>query len=601
MLEGKSSHVAAGPEAVADTDERSLVKTVQRTKLLGEELVESGLIGASHLAMALDEQRLTGEQLGSILVRLRLLRADELNAVLAKRLGIARWDPHKAPADPHLVSLAPFVVWERCLALPITRLGRTLTIATANVFDPASWADVERSTGCHVRVLYTAESDVSRRLTEMIGRADGAGEVHVPTLVAPPESMVEPEGAATDTVDALLRHAIATGVTDVHIEPEEKILRIRERLDGMLVHRMALPKTLHPAVVARIKILAGLDITESRLPQDGKIRFGASGSPGTSIRVSSFLTHHGEKVVCRILDHERFVMDLERLGLDGQNLDLVRAAISAPYGMILISGPTGAGKTSTLYSLLSGLDAAQKNIMTIEDPIEIELPLVRQSQINVKAGLTFESALRAILRQDPDVILIGEMRDRETAEIAVRAALTGHLVFSTIHTNSAAGVASRLKDLGVEPYLVASSLLLAVAQRLVRKICPACKEEQRPDSRLLMYVEQMSLRTAVEGQETGTMAPTYYHGAGCGACRGTGYRGRIGVFEVLPVDSRVRERILAGADAAELERDARAIGFTTLWDDAVTKVRNGVTTLEEAVRVTRAEVFADKNRAEQHV
>jgi type IV pilus assembly protein PilB len=419
-------------------------------------------------------------------------------------------------------------------------------------------------------------------------------------LFVPLATTVDPEGAATDIVDALLRQAIANGVTDVHIEPEEKILRVRERVDGMLVHRTALPKSLHPAVVARIKILSGLDITESRLPQDGKIRLAVSGSPLTSIRVSTFLTHHGEKVVCRILDHERFIMDLERLGLDGQNLDLVRAAIYAPYGMILISGPTGAGKTSTLYSLLSGLDGVRQNIVTIEDPIEIELPLVRQSQINIKAGLTFESALRAILRQDPDVILIGEMRDRETAEIAVRAALTGHLVFSTIHTNSAAGVASRLKDLAVEPYLIASSLLLAVAQRLVRKICPACKEEQRPDDRLLMYVEQMSLRTAVEGQETGTMAPTYYRGAGCGACRGTGYRGRIGVFEVLPVDRRVRERIAAGDDPADLEREARDSGFSTLWDDAVTKVRNGVTTLDEAVRVTRAEVFENKNRGEQH-
>jgi type IV pilus assembly protein PilB len=594
-MEVKPPEIAVPPEPAIEADERALVKTVHRAKLLGEVLVEGGFISAAHLTLALDEQRLTGELLGAILVRLRLLRADDLNAVLAKRLGIERWDPHKAPANPSLVSLAPVNVWERCVAVPVTRLGRTLTVATSKVFDPSSWNDIERSTGCQVRVLYAPESEVIGRLTQMTARPEGAAPTAVDALPPMPVagvSGIDPEGAATDLVEALLRQAIVAGVTDVHIEPEDRVLRVRERLDGMLIHRMALPKALHPAVVARVKILAGLDIAENRLPQDGKIRFSASGAAPTSIRVSTFLTHHGEKVVCRILDQERFVMDLERLGVDGKNLDLVRAAIYAPYGMILVSGPTGAGKTSTLYSLLSSLDAVQKNITTIEDPIEIELPLVRQSQVNIKAGLTFEGGLRAILRQDPDVILIGEMRDRETAEIAVRAALTGHLVFSTIHTNSAAGVASRLKDLGVEPYLVASSLLLAVAQRLVRKICPSCKEEQRPDDRLLMYVEQMSFRTAVEGEESGgTMFPTYYRGAGCAACRGTGYRGRIGVFEALPVDRAVRERIVAGADAGELEREARAGGFTTLWDDAVTKVRNGVTTLDEAVRVTRAEVF----------
>jgi type IV pilus assembly protein PilB len=374
-------------------------------------------------------------------------------------------------------------------------------------------------------------------------------------------------------VNSIISQAIVEGASDIHIEPMEDSVRVRYRIDGILHEKQRLSKKIQPGIIARFKIISNMDIAERRIPQDGRISLKFEGRP-VDFRVSSLPSIFGEKIVLRILDKTSSIKPLEQLGFSHENLEKFKHIIGQPYGMILISGPTGSGKTTTLYSILNTLNTPTKNIITVEDPVEYQLKGINQVQVNDKAGLTFANALRAILRQDPNIILIGEIRDRETAQIAIEAALTGHLVLSTIHTNDSASIPTRLIDMGIEPFLVASSLIGATAQRLVRKICPKCKEPQTPSKEVL---EHLGFRVD-EGV-------TFYKGAGCDNCNHTGYKGRVAISEILPITPEIQRLILKQASSKEILTEAKRLGMKTLLDDALMKAAEGVTTLEEVIRV----------------
>ena len=404
---------------------------------------------------------------------------------------------------------------------------------------------------------------VEQSLHQVVGRG-GAGVG---------ESEAAQEVPVIRLVDSLIGRGIQEGATDIHVEPEERLVRNRYRVDGILRQGPDIPKELQGAVIARLKVMGNLDIAENRLPQDGRISF-QFGGRGIDIRISTFPTVQGENLVLRILDRAKLVLGLEQLGFSPDQLTFFRRILQSPNGIILVTGPTGSGKTTTLYSAMSNLNAEEKNILTIEDPVEYEIPGIRQSQVNVKAGLTFGASLRHMLRQDPDVIMVGEMRDEETTDIAIRAALTGHLVFSTLHTNDAAGAIPRLADMGAPPFLLSSALLLVVAQRLVRTICVSCKEEAEPDPALLK-------RLGLQGKEDQLK---FFQGKGCDKCGFTGYRGRIGIFELLQMTPEMSPLILERVDSHTIQRAARAQGMRTLMEDGIRKALRGRTTLEEVAR-----------------
>lgn len=374
-------------------------------------------------------------------------------------------------------------------------------------------------------------------------------------------------------VNSIISQAIVEGASDIHFEPMEDGFRVRYRVDGILQERQRLPKRIQPGIIARLKIISNMDIAERRIPQDGRISLRFERRP-IDFRVSSLPSIYGEKIVLRVLDKTSSIKPLEQLGFSESNLKKFEQIITQPYGMILISGPTGSGKTTTLYSILNRLNSPTKNIITVEDPVEYQLKGINQVQVNEKAGLTFASALRSILRQDPNIILIGEIRDRETAQIAIEAALTGHLVLSTIHTNDSASIPTRLIDMGIEPFLVASSLIGATAQRLVRKICPKCKEQYEPSKEVLTHL-------GFEIDES----ISFYKGAGCDFCNHTGYKGRVAISEILPITPEIQRLILRSASSKEILNEAKKMGMKTLLDDAMSKSAEGLTTLEEVIRV----------------
>ncbi len=374
-------------------------------------------------------------------------------------------------------------------------------------------------------------------------------------------------------VNSIISQAIVEGASDIHFEPMEDSFRVRYRIDGILQERQRLPKRIQPGIIARLKIISNMDIAERRIPQDGRISLRFERRP-IDFRVSSLPSIYGEKIVLRILDKTSSIKPLEQLGFSEANLKKFEQIITQPYGMILISGPTGSGKTTTLYSILNRLNSPTKNIITVEDPVEYQLKGINQVQVNEKAGLTFASALRSILRQDPNIILIGEIRDRETAQIAIEAALTGHLVLSTIHTNDSASIPTRLIDMGIEPFLVASSLIGATAQRLVRKICPKCKEQYEPSKEVLIHL-------GFEVDES----VSFYKGTGCDFCNHTGYKGRVAISEILPITPEIQHLILRNASSKEILNEAKKMGMKTLLDDALSKAAEGLTTLEEVIRV----------------
>ncbi|MFH1312061.1 MAG: ATPase, T2SS/T4P/T4SS family [Candidatus Eisenbacteria bacterium] len=468
--------------------------------------------------------------------------------------------------DEDVAKSVPERIARKYTLVPVFKIDNNLTIAMADPMDVFAIDEVRAITGCIVEPVQASPTGIENAIQQYFG-APGATE-------GAENSDGSRQGtSSTGLISTMIARAVKDGASDIHIEPEEKSVRVRQRVDGTLSQVMAVPKSLESSLVTRVKIMSKLDIAEKRLPQDGRIQIKSDGKD-VDIRVSIQPTVTGENIVMRILDRASVLLGLEHLGLDAQRLSIFDSAIKKPYGMLLVTGPTGSGKTTTLYSVLNRISSPELNVMTIEDPVEYRLSGIRQTQVNTAAGYTFANGLRALLRQDPDVIMVGEIRDGETAEIAIRAALTGHLVLSTLHTNDASGAFARLADMGAEPFLIASSVHCVLAQRLVRLICDRCKRPVEPP-------EYLFDKLGVEDR-----THEYWHGKGCRLCHQTGYRGRGGIFEVLPMSAAIRDAVLANRPTDDLRQVAQSEGMASLRMDGLSRALTGVTTLEEVLRVT---------------
>jgi type IV pilus assembly protein PilB len=562
----------------------------QKRKMLGEMLMAEGLLSREQLERALAEQRQHGGRIGAILKGLGLVTEEDIIKVLAKQMGIQHLVLANVVVDPEVTKIIPETLARRYQVLPLYKKDKTLTLAMVDPLNVFAIDDIRRVTGMEIQPVVVTESDVMKaidRYYTMTGTMqEAAKEADVQSAAGgygmltglQEEQVIDLERIAEDTpvvklVNTVIAQAVREGASDIHIEPDAEALRVRYRVDGLLREVMSSPRHLQAGVVSRIKIMADLDIAEKRLPQDGRIQMKV-GDKDIDIRLSTLPTIFGEKIVMRILDKSNLLLTMEELGFSPETFQLFRKAIARPYGLALVTGPTGSGKTTTLYTALSAIASPNKNIVTIEDPVEYQLKLVNQVQVNPKVGLTFSTGLRAILRQDPNVVMVGEIRDRETATIAIQAALTGHLVFSTLHTNDAPGAIARLLDIGVEPFLVASSLTCVAAQRLVRRICARCRKTITPPPDTLQGL----------GLPEGA---TLSAGTGCPDCRQTGYAGRIGVYELLPVDDAIRNLIVERASSSAIRSQAIKTGFSDLRREGLHLVRKGITTLEEVLRVTQ--------------
>ena len=566
-----------------------MIATLQR-KPLGQLLLTKGLIKPEQLERALDEQRRSNHQklLGEILVELRLCSEDQITEALAQAYGVpyARVSPRIA--DPKVISVLPKEFLEKHQVLPLYLVEGTLTVAVpepANVF---LLEEIERLGGHPVQVVAATGRDIKATLqaylpNDKVFVIDDIIEEVKPeefTLIETPvQDIANLEQAAGDSpvvklVNYIIYHAVKEGASDIHVEPGDNLLRVRYRIDGHLVEKLRPPFQMHAAVTSRIKIMAGLDISERRLPQDGGIHVMMDKRP-IDLRVSTMPGKHGEKAVVRVIDNDKASVNLEKLGFGYETLKQWRKLISLPNGIVLVTGPTGSGKSTTLYASLQELNADDVNICTVEDPVEYALSGVNQFQVNEKAGFTFASALRSLLRQDPDIIMVGEVRDAETARIATQAALTGHLVLSTLHTNDAPGAITRLFNIGIEPYLVGATVCGVLAQRLVRKLCQNCKEAYEPTLNDKRQLEKFVGNVDV-----------LYKAVGCPRCRNLGFSGRVGIYELLVPDDTVVERISQGATLNEIRDAAVKLGMKPLRHDGMEKVKAGLTTLEEVYRVT---------------
>lgn len=559
-------------------------------KRLGERLLDRGVITESQLADSLRAQQVTGEELGGALMRLGYVDEDDLMRLLCEDADIPFLDLSGVQPDEDAVRAVPEALARAHSVLPLSQENGRIRIALGNPFDIGAVTALERVTGRPLTVVAAASTDITRLLNEVYDRSEAtepsergrgwsgdAGESGGQARGSSGTAVgrrtdgdVGEEGGAARLAQDIIQRGISLGATDIHVEPRETEVAVRYRLDGQLHSGGSYPKATQSPLVTRLKIMAELNIAESRLPQDGRFRVSADDRQ-VDLRISTYPTLHGEDIVLRLLDRGRVRLDLEGLGFSSSDLKLLRAALQRPHGLIPVTGPTGSGKTTTLYSALQELDTERKSVLTLEDPIEYELEGVRQSQINIKAGLTFASGLRSLLRHDPDVLLVGEMRDEETVKISLSAALTGHLVLTTVHTNSAAGAIPRLMDMGAEPYVLASSIELIVAQRLVRVLCQQCRTP-------VEVPEEMRERYGLGDGEI-------YRARGCSACRQSGYRGRIALFELLPVVPVVEEAIYRGAPAEEIQR---LVDRPTLFQDGLRKVVAGLTSLEEVLKVTGA-------------
>jgi type IV pilus assembly protein PilB len=548
--------------------------------MIGEVLVAARAITQAQLDDALEEQRRSGGFLGDILVSAGAISGAALAAALAGEARVPFDALDGAEPDAEAAALIPEDLARRgqCVAI-LPRPGDRIRLAQANPFDVVTIDEVQRLVPAPVDVVCGPAAAVAR----LLDRAYGPGtsyrlrplvEDGLASLGRPFDEDAGVTSPIVRLVDVLIEDAVRAGATDLHLEPEEQVVQVRHRVDGVLRQVDTLPRGLQPPVVSRLKVVAGLDIAEQRLPQEGRITKAIGGRP-VDFRVSVFPTVFGEKIAVRILEQEKLVRGLADLGLNRRGLALFQDLLGRSRGIVLVTGPTGAGKTTTLYSALNALGGRARNIMTVEDPVEYEFPAVRQTQVRPRAGLTFASAIRSLLRQDPDVIMIGEIRDPETAQLAVRAALSGVLVFSTLHTQDAAGAVPRLMDMGVEPYLLASTMAGVVAQRLVRLVCPQCKA---PASYPAAALARVGLSPADD------MA--FVKGAGCEACGRTGYRGRTGVFEILTIDAALHDLIGARADSRRIREAASRSGFKSIRDDALSKAVLGQTTLDEVIRVS---------------
>jgi len=544
--------------------------------VLGEALLESGVITPAQLEQALAEQRSSGALLGEILLELNFVTEESLARALAREAGVPFVLSEGLRPDPAAVALVPERFARKHLLAPVGIKGPAVEVLQANPFDVLALDDLRRLVMRPIAASCATARDVRNLLERCYtdrGDVDSLAKEGLDALNAPDVHVATEDSPVVRLLELLINDAIAKGATDLHVEPEENIVRTRYRVDGVLTSGETIPKELHAPLVSRVKVLGGLDITEQRMPQDGRISQMVNGRR-VDLRVATFPTTFGEKVAIRILEKEKLVRGLSELGFSRRNLALFRDILSKSRGIVLVTGPTGAGKTTTLYSALAYLGSAERNILTVEDPVEYQIPTIRQTQIKPKAGFTFGTAIRSLLRQDPDVIMIGEIRDPETAQLALRAALSGILVFSSLHTQDSAGAVPRLMDMGLEPYLLASGVVGVIAQRLMRVICPVCKA---PAS----YSDEVLAKVGL----TPDPGLVFHRGLGCDACHGTGYRGRTAAFEILVVDPAIHTLIRERADSRLIKQAAVSAGMKTLLDDALAKAIFGQTTLEEVLRV----------------
>jgi type IV pilus assembly protein PilB len=579
---------------------------------IGELLLKEKRITPDQLQQALNHQKANGGKLGQHLVRLGLTRDDEITALLSRHYGVPSINLSQFEIDPSVIKLIPADTAHKYEIVPLSRAGATLTIAMTDPTNVFAMDDIKFMTGYNVEPVVASEAAVleaiqkyyptagkpaalqsagpstlemaSRGLEELQESLSAPDDVEVleelQEISAEALAKQGEEAPVVRLVNVVLMSAIQKGASDIHIEPYEKELRVRYRIDGILYNIMSPPMKFRDAIASRIKIMSKLDIAEKRLPQDGriKIRFNENGVPKEiDFRVSVLPTLFGEKIVMRLLDREKLMLDMTKLGFEPESLVKFEAAIQRPWGMVLVTGPTGSGKTNTLYSSISKINTPETNIMTAEDPVEFNLAGINQVQVRESIGLNFAAALRSFLRQDPNIILVGEIRDFETAEIAVKAALTGHLVLSTLHTNDAPSTVNRLMNMGIEPFLVASSVHLICAQRLVRRVCPHCAQPNP-------HAPGALVQAGFSHEDAATVTPL--KGVGCEKCNQTGYKGRVGLYEVMEISEELRELILVGASGLELRRKAVEEGMITLRQSGLRKVKDGVTTIEEVVRET---------------
>jgi len=575
---------------------------------IGELLLKEKRITPEQLQEVLAYQKANGGKLGLILVKLGFAKDEEITALLSKQYGVPSINLHQFEIDPAVIKLIPPETAQKYQIIPLSRAGATLTIAMTDPTNVFAMDDIKFMTGYNVEPVVASDGAVNDALEKYYPTKPKTGEqaVNPSALDAATRALEEmpldagdvevlseleeisaealqrqgEEAPVIKLVNVILMSAIQKGASDIHVEPYEKEYRVRYRVDGILYSIMAPPMKFRDAITSRIKIMAKLDIAEKRLPQDGriKIRFADNGvAKDIDFRVSCLPTLFGEKIVLRLLDKDKLMLDMTRLGFESESLAKFELAIQKPWGMVLVTGPTGSGKTNTLYSSISRINTLETNIMTAEDPVEFNLVGVNQVQVRENIGLNFAAALRSFLRQDPNIILVGEIRDFETAEIAVKAALTGHLVLSTLHTNDAPSTVNRLMNMGIEPFLVASSVNLICAQRLVRRVCSNCKQPQHMPPQAL-------IQAGYSPEDAQSVTPM--HGAGCEKCNNTGYKGRVGLYEVMEVTDELRELVLVGASALELRRKAIDEGMITLRQSGLIKVKAGLTTIEEVARET---------------
>ena len=565
---------------------------------LGDLLIQEQILTPAQLEDALIFQKRHGGRLGTCLIKMGLVSEQDVARILSRQYGVPALDLQMIEVPQTVLKLIPKETAERFQVLPLSREGSSLRMAMADPTNVFALDDVKFMTGLKIEPVVACESAIQLAIEKLYGGLDlGQDQIQKvmedldlsdvtleveSTEIAGMEEMEKAAEAApvVRLVNAILNEALRRGASDIHIEPYERVVRVRYRVDGVLQEVMTPPLQMRDAMISRIKIMARLDISEKRLPQDGRIvlrSFRHNKVKMLDLRVSCLPTLFGEKIVMRLLDREALRLDMTRLGFESEALAKFQEAIHQPYGMVLVTGPTGSGKTNTLYSAISQLNTPETNIMTAEDPVEFQMPGINQVQVKEQIGLNFAAALRSFLRQDPNIILVGEVRDFETAEIAVKAALTGHLVLSTLHTNDAPSTMTRLMNMGVEPFLAATSVNLVCAQRLIRRTCGHCQEEYTLPLRDLVEL-------GFDPEEAESVKPR--RGVGCTYCHQTGYKGRIGLFEVMPMEDSLRELVLAGASALELKRKAIENGMVTLRRSGLAKIRAGVTTVEEILRET---------------
>ncbi|MBF0320662.1 MAG: type IV-A pilus assembly ATPase PilB [Nitrospirae bacterium] len=574
--------------------------------LLGQQLVKSGLVTEKQVEEGLALQKTDNTRLGTALVKLGYIKEEALMEFLSKQYNTPPIDLSKHQVDTTLLKMYPYEKARKNMMIPISKDGSSLKIAIADPSNRPAIEEIQFISKMKTSMYVAPEAMILRAIEEYYPKVDkqkvaldggpsaatkaslGMDEINKligrasknVTVIEDKEervSLKDAEAAPIITlVNGILINAVSDRASDIHIEPAEKEVILRYRMDGVLKQIMSLPMSIKNALTSRIKIMARLDIAERRIPQDGRIKLKYEGGE-IDFRVSTLPVIYGEKIVMRLLDKSNLQLDLTKLGFLQKQLDDFQEALSKPYGMLLVTGPTGSGKTTTLYSGLASVSKPDVNITTAEDPVEYNLAGINQVQIKQEVGLTFASALRAFLRQDPDIIMVGEIRDHETAEIGIKAALTGHMVLSTIHTNDAPSTVTRLINMGIEPFLVSSALILVLAQRLARKICLNCKNE-------ITISEKILVQVGIPKEEIGTFKT--YSGTGCQACNQTGYKGRIALYEVMPIKSELKELILSGATVEDLKREAVRLGMLTLRQSGLAKVKEGVTTIDEVLRCT---------------